>query len=296
MGLNLTPELNELNNLAKDHKEEFYRVRRSYLAWLWRVAVRELKPPAFMLISAIAGRTLGWGKYAEIIPYAHFIQGVRDDSNCLKELRGEFAPVFAGISLRKEETISKYVRQLIQAGYIEQFKLRRGSGFVNAYLPMPRRALAFHLIAVEALYLPRRCLELLENQVVWCPKPGTSALQPQKALVQIQEVTRQVGRQRGKPLYMARCVLKGPFEEMHGEPFEVPSTCLRLISPAEHDDFRADEYRSIAELTNGIEHKPKPFRLRHVPRPCADPRGKGVSPGGHHFPRNGGALPPRRGE
>lgn len=285
-------DFDALNKLAQDDREVFSHVRANYNKWLLRVGIRELRPAPFMVLSAIVGRTLGWRKYAERITYAQFLNGITDRDDCqgLMVDFPEVVPYFSGVSIRKEETITRYLKALASSGYIQRFSFHRHRDWtVHAFSPMSKRTLVLYILGHPLGRVPAGFCELLEGHVAWCLFKVEGA--GERFLVKIVGIDRRSGAGGDEPRHTARCLLKGPLDRTEGELFEVPTSYLRPISPAQHEAFRDDEYRTAARDINGIELVERP--AVSIKRPfIVKPPPKRVAPVRHHSSELGGAPPP----
>jgi len=146
--LSLGPELDAWNQLAHDDEARVrYGVERRCRKFMCRRLLPRLTGSQIRIMLFIADRTLSWGWYAEVIPYSHFIRGVRDQQGDLI-IDGEGNPL-NGCGISKEETLRIGIQQLIDGGAIERFPVRVSGRTTYAYMPASRRNLAKWIIDCE---------------------------------------------------------------------------------------------------------------------------------------------------
>jgi len=229
MALTLGDEAQAWNLLAEHHKKTRSFVEREYDRLLLRSLINDVSSTEFKVLAFIKGRTLGWQKYAEAIPYSHFTRGIRDkqDEYVLDSHGG--TPVAKGINIVKEDTVRIAVHRLKAQGLLTVFP----GGFrtdtpSNVYLAMGRRVLC-HLIVEGGGWLPD-----------FAPYTRGEYLldEDEKRVLVLHKLEDQIAtvsgcREWGSPL---------------GRVVTMPISRLRRMDPDEWDIFKANGVEKLARV------------------------------------------------
>ncbi len=107
--------------------------------WMDRVLIRYLSSSEYVVMSAIASRTLGWKKVIEKIPLGHFSTGLtdldREDGAVLLTDPANGVPYLAGTGLDKS-TVRAALSGLLRKGVADRFSIRWGGRDAYAYIPV----------------------------------------------------------------------------------------------------------------------------------------------------------------
>ena len=159
VGRRVTPVLDQLNVLARQEPHILNRVKRDVDEALWGWGLGHLPPGAIAVLEFVRGRTFRYGKYAERIPEAAFLDGVANGET------GEVITSGLDLSL---PTLRKHLRVLRDAMFIERWEIYRPGRPNYAYSVAPGELLFERIVdlggTLPELSMPRNlflCNELL---------------------------------------------------------------------------------------------------------------------------------------
>ena len=136
VGRRVTPLLDQLNVLARQETHILNRVKRDVDQALWGCGLGDLPPAAISVLEFVRGRTYRYGKHAERIPEAAFLDGI---ANCES---GE--AIMPGLNMTRP-TLRKHLRALEAATFIERWEIDRLGRPTYAYTVAPGEHLFYRI-------------------------------------------------------------------------------------------------------------------------------------------------------
>lgn len=178
---------------------------RSFVEREWnRQLERALLPSLFgsklSTLLFIKARTLGWQKFAEVIPMHHFISGMLDEDGEVR-LGQDLRPLCSGSGIKKEDTVRAAWKGLEQAGLITKLPGPGGIGVsVNVFMPCSQDWLARKMLEAGAGVVPAHLSTYFAGEHIQAPDGAPWEVQKvepgQLTVTEITAVGQYVGRPR----------------------------------------------------------------------------------------------------
>lgn len=140
-------DLHALNAMMQpdDGAKPLNELKLHHRRWMERRLMREMKPSEYVVLSAIATRTLPFNKAIEVIPLSVFTHGVMDPQDPEQHrLDVEGLPIFAGTGLGTS-TVQRALAALAEKRLIDRFQVPGQERNAHAYMPVSALTLYFAL-------------------------------------------------------------------------------------------------------------------------------------------------------